>query len=155
MNILAHQVFKPLDIDISTSNYHISKIIEQIRDNKLSLFPDYSIRRSPWHRQKQSSFIESILARIPIPSIYIDRRDDDNWKIIDGNERLCSIANFCVFENLHLSGLNYFPDFEGYTFPELPGNLQRRIEETIIIAHEVSPGVPDDVYDNIFNRIRS
>lgn len=92
-----------------------------------------------WNKTDQSRLIESLLLRIPLPTFYFDGSDDNKWLIVDGLQRLSTFKAFMVDKELRLTDLEYFTEFNGLKFDELPKNMIRRIEETQIIANIIQP----------------
>jgi len=93
--------------------------------------------------------------RIPIPAFYFDGRDDRNWLIIDGQQRIKTFYNFIIEKKFKLENLEYLPQFNGSTYDDLPRDLQRRLLETEVPVFLVNPGTPKDVIFNIFQRINT
>jgi hypothetical protein len=105
----------------------------------------------------QSRLIESLLLRITLPTLYAAEGEEETWAIVDGVQRLSTIARFVAPESidaepLRLAGLEYLREFEGFSFEDLPGRLQTRIEETELVVLLIRRGTPEEVKFNIFAR---
>lgn len=152
--------FDPKAVDIVAKTMVISNIIEQLRDGEIILNPEYQRKANLWSEKEQSRLIESIIIRIPLPSFYFDTTDDEKLIVVDGLQRLTAIRRFTVLEpnnedKLRLKDLEYIIEYNGYTFEELPVNIQRRIRQTEIIAYVIRKGTPDNVRNSIFTRINT
>ena len=152
--------FDPKEVDIVAKTMVISNIIEQLRDEEIILNPEYQRKANLWNEKDQSRLIESIIIRIPLPSFYFDTTDDEKLIVVDGLQRLTAIRRFAVLEpnnknKLRLKDLEYINEYNGYTFEELPVNIQRRIRQTEIIAYVIRKGTPDNVRNSIFTRINT
>ena len=139
--------FDPKEVDIVAKTMVISNIIEQLRDEEIILNPEYQRKANLWNEKDQSRLIESIIIRIPLPSFYFDTTDDEKLIVVDGLQRLTAIRRFAVLEPNNKNN--------GYTFEELPVNIQRRIRQTEIIAYVIRKGTPDNVRNSIFTRINT
>lgn len=152
--------FDPKEVDIVAKTMVISNIIEQLRDGEIILNPEYQRKANLWNEKDQSRLIESIIIRIPLPSFYFDTTEDEKLIVVDGLQRLTAIRRFAVLEpnnkdKLRLKDLEYINEYNGYTFEELPVNIQRRIRQTEIIAYVIRKGTPDNVRNSIFTRINT
>jgi hypothetical protein len=146
----ADQITSPFDpehIDIETRNTTVDLLLSRLRNEMINLAPDFQRRAGIWTDEKQSRLIESLLLRIPIPSFYAAEQKDGSWAIVDGIQRLTSIARFLDAETvgsapLRLKGLEYLLNFTGAGFHDLSGKLQIRLRETEVVVHVIRRGTP-------------
>lgn len=159
----ADQITSPFDpehIDIETRNSTVDLLLSRLRNEMIDLAPDFQRRAGIWTDEKQSRLIESLLLRIPIPSFYAAEQKDGSWAIVDGIQRLTSIARFFDAElvnarPLKLTGLEYLRNFKGASLQDLSGKLQIRLRETEVVVHVIRRGTPEPVMFNIFARINT
>jgi hypothetical protein len=159
--------FDPALIDVQTRNPTVSLLLSRLRRGVLDLDADFQRKAGLWTEVKQSRLIESLLLRIPLPTLYAAETGEDGWTVVDGIQRLTTIARFVVPEAvrvppgekpkgpLRLAGLEYLQDYNGLTYTELPGGLQTRIDETELVIHLIRHGTPEAVMFNIFARINT
>src|SRR5208282_2585643 len=116
---------------------------------------------------RKSSLIESMLLRIPIPSLYVSEDEEGNYQVVDGLQRLCAIAHFVKVSSLNMAlktkldplrlkekGLQSLKkELDDKAFDELSRPLKRRIMETELTLHVIRAGTPLNVKFNIFSRI--
>jgi hypothetical protein len=136
--------FNRMEVDMSQSTLRVQEIIEKF--DKPEFF-DWSIKR-------QSDYIESILIGIPLNPIYVDLSFEEKKYIFEGKERYAALQNFIQHQEFALTGLKYYSEFEGMKFSELPGFLQRKIEEREITVYFINPGVPRKIASELMERIR-
>lgn len=103
--------------------------------------------------------IESLLLRIPLPTLYAAESGEESWAVVDGIQRLTTIARFvdpAVIGDspLRLRGLEYL-GYNDKLYTDLPGAMQTRIDETELIIHLIRAGTPEAVKFNIFARINT
>lgn len=152
--------FDPDRIDVTTRNPTIDLVLSRAKSGAIDLEPDFQRKAGIWDNRRRSRLIESILLRIPLPTLYAAEDKDENWIIVDGIQRLTSIIHFCDSQlisksPLALEGLEYLHDYEGLTFEDLPSKLKLRIRETELVLHVIRRGTPDPVKFNIFARINT
>lgn len=152
--------FDPKYVDIVSEPMVVSNIIEQLKYNDILLEPDFQRHPDLWSPRQQSRLIESLIIRIPLPTFYFDRLDDDKLIVVDGLQRLYTLKKFMALEKddpdrLVLTELEYLKEYEGKKFEELPPIIQRRIKQQPLTAYIIRSGTPDKVRTSIFNRINT
>lgn len=148
------QSFSPDDVNIRLQYISVSQLERMIETSKLCIPEAKELQRmsNAWNDKERSSFIESIMANLPIQLIYLDGSQTP-WTVIDGIQRISTLHKF-LQNDFILEGLEYFSkECEGMSFSSIPFYLRNRIESTNIVAYVINPGTPDAVKFNIFKRI--
>lgn len=133
-------------ITISSDNRDVLKVVKRIKDGHLILNPS-----SYWGNDKKSSFIESMLLRIPLGYFYIcDPTMTMGSRVLDGTKRLNAIMEF--YDNsFALEGV--VPELEGKTYDTLSTQLKRRIEDTSLSIYRVPSDIPEEIRFAIYERV--
>ena len=84
--------FDPEDIDVITRSMTVDLLLSRASSGMIDLQPDFQRRWGIWDNKRQSRLIESLLLRIPLPVLYAAEDDDERWEIVDGIQRLSTIA---------------------------------------------------------------
>ncbi len=147
--------FDPTLIRIERRPLTVDLILRRIEEDEIDLQPDFQRQAGIWDEIRKSRLIESMLLRIPLPAFYIDASNEDRWLVIDGLQRLTTISNFMVSKELSLRNLEFWQDYNGARFDDLPRPLQRRLEETQLMLYLIQEGTPHKVKFNIFRRINT
>jgi hypothetical protein len=93
--------FDPEKIDVITQTRTIDLLLTRLREGELNLSPDFQRRANLWTTTSKSSLIESLLLRIPIPSLYVSEDKDGDYTVVDGLQRICAIAHFVEVQALN------------------------------------------------------
>lgn len=150
--------FDPLQIKISRRVVPVGLIVNRIEYGEIELAPDFQRRARIWDIVRKSKLIESILLRIPLPVFYVAADETENWRVVDGLQRLTTIYDFVHTDTEHsfvLRGLEYLRPYEGASYDKLPRSIKRRIDETELNINVIESGTPDEVMFNVFKRINT
>ncbi len=135
--------FDPEDIDVVTRTPNVNLLLSRLKSERLDLEPDFQRKAGIWNTRRKSRLIESLLLKIPLPTMYAAEAQerDDRWIIVDGVQRISTIASF-VDPGLVkgtdfqvLSDLEYLKAYEGFTYDDLTPRLQTRIQETEFVLN--------------------
>lgn len=156
--------FDPSLIDVITHGRTVDLLLTRLKEKELILDPDFQRRANIWNDERKSGLIESMLLRIPLPSLYVSEDKKGDYTVVDGLQRLCAVAHFANVEALNnavgsnlkplqLAGMQALREYNGRTYEELPRPLQRRVNETELTMHVIRAGTPAEVKFNIFSRL--
>ena len=148
------QPFDSSKIKVRTVNVVVDQVVSRIRYGEIDLQPDFQRVRGIWDVKRKSRLIESLLLRIPIPVFYVAADHDEQWKVVDGVQRISTIYGYMEGE-FPLAQMEYRREFGGKRYGELPRPMQRRISETQLVVNVIEPGTPPEVMFNIFRRINT
>jgi len=142
-------------IDIINQPFEVESLYRMFKrePKELELSPDYQ-RNFVWKPRQKSRLIESILIRIPLPTFYLDMRNEDQWVVIDGLQRLTTIFKFMDNE-FKLTDMQYLKELNGQNWKKLDRKYQRRIEKFSLLCNLVRPNTPAKIASNIFQRINT
>ena len=135
-----------------TQSYDLSvnTLLEQWSDGTLTL-PDIQ-RQYVWDNTRASRLIESLLLNIPIPVVYFSESYDLDYLVIDGHQRIKSIARF-IGNEFALSGLKVLSDANKKRFHELSERDQRQLKtrtiRAIIVSADSDPMMKFEVFERL------
>lgn len=138
------------EVFIDRAQLSIFELHRRYQRKDIILRPKFQ-RKDVWTKPKKSKLIESVLRNIPVPSIYLAETEDDEWEVIDGQQRLTAFFNFLEGE-FSLSQLPVLTQLEKKYFKEL-GTYQRKIEDyqlhIFIIKKQSHPDIRFDIFERI------
>jgi len=146
--------YDPTKIQVDPLSMTVLQVMRKVSMGEINLQPDFQ-RHVVWDRVRQSRLIESMLIRIPLPAFYLDARNDDEWLVVDGLQRLWTLDHFYNRKDIRLHGLEFLGQLEGRSYDELPRSFQRQIEETPLSLHVIKPDTPPEAKFAIFYRINT
>lgn len=159
--------FDPEEISIDKKTITMETCLRRLEQDTLKLNPDFQ-RQEVWTDEKKSQLIESLMLKIPIPMFYVSSDEKQNLTVVDGLQRLSTIRDFMLGKEyldtkdtmykgigFRLSNLEFWKDFEGKCFNELPTHIYNRIIETEFTFTIINPGTPEEVRRNIFKRLNT
>ncbi|MCW0397614.1 hypothetical protein NB688_001037 [Xanthomonas sacchari] len=145
---------KTVDFDTRefTIEFLVQKYISKIEINENDIFvPDYQ-REFVWDTERQSKLIESITLGLPIPIIFVAEDKNGRLEIVDGSQRIRTIAAF-ITGALTLEGLEKLTEMNGLNFQDLPASRKRKINNTAIRMIVLSDAANEEVRNDLFERI--
>src|SRR4051812_35965247 len=72
--------FDPEEIDVVTKTMNVQLLLSRVRSGMIDLQPDFQRRWGIWNLSRQSPLIESLLLRIPLPSLYAAETESEAWE---------------------------------------------------------------------------
>ena len=150
-NSLEHLSEDEREVFIEPVQYSIFELHRKYKRGDLILSPFYQ-RGSVWKIPKKSKLIESVLRKIPIPSLYFAERNDGKWEVVDGQQRLRAFFDY-LEGDFKLSKLPVLINIKGLSFNRLNTIYQRRLEDYQLHIFIISKDSHRDVRFDIFERI--
>jgi len=145
---------KTVDYDTRefTIEFLVQKYLEKLESDENDIFvPDYQ-RDFVWDDVRQSRLIESITLGLPIPVIFLAEDASGRLEIVDGSQRIRTLAAF-VTNELTLEGLEKLSAMNGIRCEDLPISRQRKIKNTPIRMIVLSESATEEVKNDLFERI--
>ncbi|NWB51929.1 DUF262 domain-containing protein [Pseudomonas sp. F8002] len=112
----------------------IKQIYDMFAEGHIFVPPEYQ-RQFVWDAVRESELIESVFLGIPVPSLFMATNADATWEIVDGVQRLSTVAHY-VGDNpalldsinrkgpLELDKLEKLTTLNKQSFDDLPKSVQ-------------------------------
>lgn len=130
----------------------INKYIERLDlDDNEFFVPDYQ-REFVWDDVRQSRFVESLMIGLPIPYIFLAETESGRYEIVDGSQRIRTLAAF-VNNELKIRGLEKIPSLNELRFRDLEPSRQRKFKNISMKIIALSDRTTEETKTDIFERI--
>jgi Protein of unknown function DUF262 len=144
----------PEEVDITEEPQTVFEWMRKIEQKRLIIDPEFQ-RNRVWKPKQKSQFIESVLLNIPLPPLYVNKRKDGRFIIVDGLQRTATLEEFIKHKSFALSDLKVLNDLNGSRFDQLDSSLQAKIEDKKFFLFVIKPSVPLPMVYDIFHRINT
>ncbi len=149
---------KQKSVDYDIKEYPVEILVQKYlngleNDENTIYIPSYQ-REFVWKIDRQSKFIESVFLGLPIPYIFTAEIEDGRLEIVDGSQRIRTLANF-INNRLKLTDLNILSELNGLTFSDFPITRQRKFNNTTIRMIVLSERSDEDSRFMMFERINT
>jgi hypothetical protein len=113
-----------------------------------------------WKRPQMDRFIESLLLGYPIPGIMLVEQQDRRYLVLDGQQRLTTLAAFYagIHDRQEFALRNVSSQFYGMTYANLAPDFRRQLDNTFIQATIVKTDGSEQSLDavyQVFERLNS
>ena len=154
---------KKKSINYQTLDYPVEALVRKYMEGKDNdtnelFIPDYQ-RPLVWDEVLQSEFIESVFLGWPmlyicLANVYDSKNDLYRLEIIDGGQRIRTLANF-INNELTLTELKKLDKLNGFTFAELPLTRQRRFQKNTIRTVILTKNTDEEMRLDLFEKIHT
>lgn len=147
---------RSVDYDVKefTIEILVQKYLNNIDDEENDIYiPSYQ-REFVWDKIRQSKFIESIILGLPIPYIFTADTIEGRLEVVDGSQRLRTLANYLSGE-LKLEKLEILTKLNNLTFKTLTPARQKKINNTTLRMIVLSDKSDLDARFMLFERINT
>lgn len=144
--------FPPPERKISTQPYDVSlQTLKEQWDQNLLVIPKMQ-REYVWDNGRASRLIESFLLNIPVPPVYFAEDPDSVLWIVDGHQRINSIARY-LSNQFALTGLKILTEYTGRHYFELPEKEKRHLKtrslRAVVIQADSHPNMKFEVFGRL------
>lgn len=140
-------------IEYDTKDYPVEVVVSKFEKAEFFI-PEYQ-REFIWKDSNKALFIESVLLGLPIPFMFFADCDDGRMEIIDGAQRIQTLAAFASGELVLAKKMPKLTELEGFRFADLSELQQRRFQNRTMRVIVLDESTPDAVRQDIFNRINT
>jgi hypothetical protein len=139
------------------ADYPVDSLVQRMNEEEI-IVPHFQ-REYVWKHDEASRFIESLILRLPVPSIFLLRDKITNRLIIiDGQQRLKTLLYF--FKGEFPGGQKFYlknvlPEYERKTFQDLNMSDQRELKNSIIHCIIIMDEEESDAPYHLFERLNT
>jgi len=151
-------------VDFDSFDITVKELVAMVNESLIDIAPEYQ-RQFRWGPENQSTFIESVLLGIPIPSLFMAANADGTWELIDGVQRLSTLVHFVGDEKLRkrlgmgealmITELTKLSEFNGCTFERLPRSVQLQFSLKPVKVTTISDKSDLQVRFDLFERLNT
>ena len=152
-------------VSFDTYDLAVRQILDMLATKDINIAPEYQ-RKFVWEETRQSEFIESVFLGLPTPSLFMATNKDSTWDVVDGVQRLSTLAHFAGTSDqrkkiLHsdsaliLSGIEKLTSFVGNSFDDLPKSIQLAFHTRSIRVTVLNDKSDLSVRFDLFERLNS
>jgi hypothetical protein len=116
-------------------NPTFSLIYDRLRYGELKI-PEYQRKTGIWGPKEKAKLIESILLGLPLPIFYFAEKENGDWIIVDGLQRITTMLDF-INNHLTLTKLDELSNLNDKTFQDLDRSSQRKIREFQLTSYVI------------------
>ncbi len=149
-------------VDFDTFDIQLQQLVTMLEEGQILIAPIYQ-RQFRWKDDRCSELIESLALGIPVPNLFMATNADNTWEVVDGLQRLCTVAKFmgkhALREKLDLGGelvltdLKKLSAFNGFSFDDLPPHIQQHLRtrplKVVTLNDKSSPVVRIDLFERL------
>ncbi|MGW3875965.1 DUF262 domain-containing protein [Streptomyces sp. NPDC005055] len=150
-------------VDVATHDFSVRELVRMMEEEELNIAPAYQ-RMFRWNAKSSSLFIESVFLGLPVPPIFVATNVGFQWEVVDGLQRLSSLAHFLSSNSeeasavnrkapLVLTGLEKLDRLNGRTYDSLPKNLKvhfgRQPLQVVSLTDKSNLDVRFDVFERL------
>jgi len=140
-------------------DYTVDTLVKRYEDGAI-VIPEFQ-RKYVWSFGQACRFIDSLLRGLPVPGIFMSKDEERRLIVIDGQQRLVTLADFYggVFQGTRPFALvNSDERFDGKTYRTLAEEDRRQLDDSILhatIIEQLEPEDDDSSMYHIFERLNT
>lgn len=150
-------------VDVEHFDITLRELLRMIEDGELVRAPEYQ-RKFRWDVTAESRFVESLFLGLPIPSVFVATNKDGTWEVVDGLQRLSTLAHFATTkpsllaevgksESLVLSDLEKLTELNEQRLADLPTPVQLQFFKRALRVTALSDKSDPEVRFETFQRL--
>lgn len=139
-------------IEFYLTEYSVELLAHKMEIGEFQV-PSYQ-REFTWEPERKSKFIESVIIGLPIPFLFFWEMPDGKLEIVDGSQRLRTLAEFLAGD-LRLSELEGLSLISGFTFNDLLPSRQRKVRNRSIRGIVLNEHADEQARFDLFERINT